>query len=93
MLQNQLVELHHIPVRSKGKRKADEVEVINYEEMAKSILSQGNRNQTMIENEVQKQVDAHQAQKQSRIDRGALAAQADKELWGHTSSAEDQGIP
>jgi len=46
-----------------------------------------------IENEAQKKIDAHQAWKQSRIDRGALAAQADEELWGHTSSAEDQGIP
>jgi len=42
---------------------------------------------------VQKQIDAHQAQKQSRVDQGAIATQVDEELWGHTSSAEEQGIP
>lgn len=54
MPQNQLVELHQIPARRKGKQKDDEVKVINYEEMTKSTLSQAKRNQTAIENEVQK---------------------------------------
>jgi len=44
MLQNQLVDLQQIPTQSKGKRKAYEVEAINFEEMAKSVLSQAKKN-------------------------------------------------
>ena len=59
MLQTQLIDLQQIPAQSKGKRKAYEVEAINFEEMAKSVLSQAKKNQTTIENEVQKQINAH----------------------------------
>jgi len=61
--------------------------------MAKNVHSQAKKNQTTIENEVQKQINAHRARKKIRVDQGARAAQADEELWGHTSSDEEQVIP
>lgn len=92
-LQNQLGNLQQITAQGKGKRKADEVEALIFEESAKDILSQTKKDHKTLENEVQKQVDALQARKKSHTDQREAAAQSDEELWGHTSSAEDQGIP
>ena len=76
-------------MQSKGKRKVDKVKAINFEEMAKNVLSQTKKNQVTIENKVQKKIDAQRARNKSRVDQ----VQEDEELWGHTLSAEDQGIP
>ena len=43
-LQNQLGELQQLPAQAKGKRKADEVEALNFEELAKEVLSQAKQN-------------------------------------------------
>lgn len=51
-LQHQLGELQQLPVQAKGKRKADEVKGLNFEELAKEVLSQAKQNQLTLENEV-----------------------------------------
>lgn len=89
-LKNQL-EVHPLPMQAKGKQKAEEVEGLNFEELAKEVLNQAKQNEMTLENEVQKQVNALCAGKKSWANQG-VAEQTEEELWGHTSSANDQGI-